>query len=94
MKILTLLIGSWLILTPLFAEVVPLEIDVANHAVLTATATKFISAFGVDTETTVLVVMGLSVLKEVLDLDKTGFSLNDLVYDGLGIWLIKGELKF
>ena len=44
-----------------------------------------------------LLFFGASLLffgKEIFDLDKTGFSINDLVFDYLGYGLVVFELKF
>jgi hypothetical protein len=77
-----------------FAEVVQIEKDVANHAFVGASLTKVVDAITKDDGLTFWIMTGIFVGKELFDLDKTGFSINDLVYDYAGYFLVKGEIKF
>ena len=83
-----------LLLTFSFAGVVPVDQDVANHAFVGAGITKVVDAIVKDDGTTFWVMTAIFVGKELLDLDKTGFSINDLVYDYAGYGLIKFKLEF
>ena len=83
-----------LLLTFSFAGVVPVDQDVANHAFIGAGITKVVDAIAKDDGTTFWVMTAIFIGKELLDLDKTGFSINDLVYDYAGYFLVKGEIKF
>ena len=68
-----------LLLSLCFGEIVPLERDVANHAFIGACLTKIVDEYTLDDELTFLIMTGIFFSKESFDLDKTGFSLNDLV---------------
>jgi len=77
-----------------FAKVVPVEQDVANHAFLGAAITKVVNEFSKNEEETFWIMTALFIGKEIADLDNTGFSINDLVYDYVGFGLIMWEFEF
>ena len=77
-----------------FASVVSIEQDVANHAFLGAAITKVVNEFSENPEETFWIMSALFIGKELADLDKTGFSINDLVYDYVGFALIMWEFEF
>ena len=83
-----------LLLTFSFAGVVALEKDVANHAFVGAFGTRLVDAVTKDDEATFWIMSAIFFGKEILDLDKTGFSVNDLVFDYFGYGLIKFKIEF
>jgi hypothetical protein len=76
-----------------FADVIQIEKDVANHAFVGASLTKVVDAITKDDGLTFWIMTVIFIGKELLDFDKTGFSLNDLTYDYFGYGLIKFELE-
>jgi hypothetical protein len=83
-----------LLLSFSFAGVVSAERDVANHAFVASAMTKVVDATVQNDAITFWIMTGIFIGKELLDLDKTGFSINDLVYDYFGYNLVMFELKF
>ena len=70
------------------------ERDVANHAFLGSAITKVVNATVKNDEATFWIMSTIFIGKELLDLDRTGFSINDLVYDYLGYGIIMYRLEF
>jgi hypothetical protein len=77
-----------------FADVIPLEQDEANHCVVGAVGTKLVYAVTKDEAQTFWIMTGIFMGKEILDLNKTGFSLRDLAFDYLGYGIVKFKFEF
>jgi len=75
------------------ANIVPVERDAANHALIGAATTKIIQSATKNDELTFWIMTGIFLGKEFLDSNKTGFNFNDLVYDYIGYGLIMYEIE-
>lgn len=74
-----------------FGQYVPSPQDAANHSLVGAGLAKVLNAY-FDEETTFALCTLVFVGKELTD--KTGFSIQDLVYDYMGYGLVMVEIKF
>jgi len=89
-----LIVTILLMLTISLASVVMIPQDVGNHMFLGASISKVLDNFTKNDEELFWIMSAIFIGKEVLDMDGTGFSINDLAYDYIGYWLVKGEITF
>jgi len=91
-KLLTTLLTITLMSTICYGSIQPVPVaqDAANHALVGAGVTKAVSAF-LSSEDTFFLMSIIFIGKELTD--KTGFSINDLVYDYVGYGLVMVNVK-